>query len=490
MTMPIIALIGRKNVGKSTLFNKLTQKNDSLISPYPGSTRDRQYGFFQCKNFKSILIDTGGIDELHNNKNETIQSSIFYQTNLAIKESDILLYITDKRAHQSTSDNEIIKNLVKTEKKHIFFIINKIDNVKNLINNSLWEYPFYYTKHIMFISAMHGYGIKNLIKQLFLCIAKNKIGHNKNNLLNHIHKKILHSKNNTKKIKSTNNKIICTKLHTELPIIKKTEKNAVTLAIVGCPNSGKSTLINYILKTNRVIADSAPGTTRNSTSIPIIYNKQKYILIDTAGIQKNRNTTEKIYTLKTYQIIKTAQIVLFLNDISMGISNKDLQLLHFILKNSAALIIAINKWDKISKTSQHTIKQSLYNKIHFIHYTKIYFISALYGTGIKKLFQSIHNTHLNSIKNITTTKLISILYAATTKVPPPPFNKSKQIKLKHIHIGKNNPLTFIIHGPHANKLPKHYQQYLKNFFYRTLKITGILLHIYFKNTAKSLLNKK
>ncbi|URJ28250.1 ribosome biogenesis GTPase Der [Candidatus Blochmannia vicinus (nom. nud.)] len=472
---PIITLIGQKNVGKSTLFNKLTHTHDALISNYPGLTRDRQYGYFQCKQFKSILIDTGSIDKpYHSINTEDIQNYITHQTISAIKEANIILFLTDRQTI-ATSVNYDIVNFLKKLKKPIFMVINKIDDIQYHIHNIMWDYYSFGIKNVIFISAIHGNGINNLLENISLLISKNISSYKNNisrtNLNETIHKNYITSSSYNEKNNSTN----------------------ITLAVVGRPNSGKSTFINYVLRKDRMITCNTPGTTRNCIHIPIIYNKQKYTLIDTAGVRKRKkidNIAEKISISKTLQIIKTAHILLFMGDVDLGISDQDLYLLRFIVNNGNALIIIFNKWDKISADLRYKTKEALYKKINFINFRKIHFISALHGEGIKTLFQSIKETHLHSCftKTISTTRLINILHKAVSKFPPP-LLYGKKIKPKYIHVGKRNPLTLIIHGNHVTKLPNSYKRYLKKYFYRMLNITDILLNIQFKDTIHPFINK-
>ncbi|URJ23308.1 ribosome biogenesis GTPase Der [Blochmannia endosymbiont of Camponotus sp. C-003] len=471
--LPIITLIGQKNVGKSTLFNKLTHTHDALISNCPGLTRDRQYGYFQCKQFKSILIDTGGIDKFcSSTQTENIQNYVTYQTTLAIQEANILLFVMDRQSVE-TSINYDIFNFLKKIKKNILIVINKIDNIPCHINTMTWDYWSFGTTNIIFISALHGHGIDNLLGNISSLISKNILI-----FKNHISKNEINNIFYPNAITNSS----CDKIDP-----------AITVAVVGRPNSGKSTFVNHVLKETRMITCSTPGTTRNCIHTPTIYNQQKYILIDTAGVQKNKkidNVEDQISIARTLKIIKTAHILLFVGDVNLGISDQDLYLLRFIMHHGKTLIIVINKWDLISPDLRNTIKKNLYKKINFINFTQIHFISALHGLGIKKLFETINTTNLYShyAKTINTACLMRILHDAISKYPPP-LLYGKRIKPKYVHVGKHEPFTLIIHGTHVSKLSDDYKRYLKKYFYRMLKITGLLIHIQFKDNINPFINK-
>lgn len=478
MKLPVIALIGQKNVGKSTLFNRLTRTNDALIANYSGLTRDRQYGYICCKLFKSIIIDTGGIDELYFSNSIKVKNGVYYQTELAIKESDIILFVVDGRDSETSVDHSIISFLRKLNKS-IFVIINKIDDIKNNKYSMFWECYNFGIENII-ISAMHGYGISNLLKKLSFYISR-KIVDNNTNCMLIMNQDIFSKKCRLKKF---------------FPISSSIKNNFIILAVVGCPNVGKSTFVNKILGKERIITCDIPGTTRDSIYTYTIYNEQCYILIDTAGVRRKKkiynNIVEKISISKTFQVVKDAHIILFMVDANIGISDQDLFTLKCVMNIGMSLIIIVNKWDEIPVRMHYAVKEILYKKISFIEFFKIHFISALHEHGIKNVFESIQIifNKLINVRSINTSKLTRIMRVAIAKFPPPLLRGNVKIQPKYVHIGGYNPLILIIHGSHVSKLPSNYQRYLKNFFYKNLNIEGVILHIRLKDSFNTFYSKK
>ncbi|ADV33913.1 GTP-binding protein engA [Candidatus Blochmanniella vafra str. BVAF] len=469
----IVVLVGQKNVGKSTLFNRLTQNYRALVADYFGVTRDRQYGYIQHKNDKCIIVDTGGVDE---SSDSFLQNAINYQTNLAIREADIVLFVVNGRAYESSIDYNIIGNLRKLGKNNIFVVINKIDNFRFKNKNLETKYSYYSfgIKEVIVISAMHGYGIDILLDKIFLKIKKEVFLDKKNTLC-------LIDKKNKKTVSLVS------------------ENNSIKLAVVGRPNSGKSTFINYVVQESRVITSSIPGTTRDSVYIPIICYNQKYMLIDTAGIRRGNNKyidnlPERISVLKTFQVIKDAHVILLIIDINEGIVDQDLSLLNFIIRHGRSLVIALNKWDNFSpliKNSKSIILQSLTRKLNFLGFStvKMHFISSLYGYGVKLLFKSIEKIHFDASKIINTVFLTSIMNKAITECTPPFVSKVRGggiPKFKYVHIGGYDPITIIIYGTQINRLPNEYRKYLKKYFCRALNFDGIFFHLKFKEGVKSM----
>ncbi|MFI4847417.1 MAG: ribosome biogenesis GTPase Der [Candidatus Makana argininalis] len=444
--IPIITIVGHQNVGKSTIFNRLTKTNKALVQNNPGLTRDRQYGYFKCKNIKCILVDTGGIK---NSKNE-IDLKILKQTFLAIEESNIILFVLDGKKGITNEDINIAKKLRKIKKKK-FIIVNKTD----CLNINLYKNEFYKLGmgKIFFISAKHNIGIYKFTKYLNVFINsieknnyyKNNVEIFKNDIINNDYKK--------KNIKSK--------------IIK--------ISIIGRPNVGKSTLINKLIKNDRLLVHNTPGTTRDSIINYIKYKDNKYILIDTAGIKKKRNIFSKleiISIIKTFDSINKSNISLLMIDASEGVLKQDISLINLIIKKGVSIIILVNKCDKITLQDKKIIKKKLDIKINFFKFIKIHFISALKEEGIFKIFKS--------IKKIFNQYKLKLNSALVTKVIKKSINNNKisifknnLIKFKYAHIGGYNPLKIIIHGNNLKYIKKNYKKYILNYFRFFFNLSGI-----------------
>ncbi|WP_408608455.1 ribosome biogenesis GTPase Der [Candidatus Annandia adelgestsuga] len=366
----------------------------------------------------------------------------------------MVLFLVDALTGILYDDYEITKYLRYIYKKKIFLIVNKVDN-ENLKNCS---YEFYKLgfKNISFLSTAHHYGIKKFLDIKLIPYIKNI--KKKNNLNKNYEFKFYY--NNIK-------------------------KNNIKIAIIGSPNVGKSTLINFLYKSKRIIVDNKPGTTRDSIYVPIKYNNKLYTFIDTAGIKKKNNIDsiiEKFSIIRSFKEIKISKIIILIIDVKINISQKDLSLIYNIIKSGKAIIIAFNKSDKISKYQKINIKNNIINKFKFINFIPICFISALYGKGIKYLFFLIQKVlNLNNKKKINTSLLNKILNESTSKHPPSIYKKYRT-KLKYAHIGTYDPFTIIIHGNHINGINNIYKKYLINFFRIKLNIIGIPIKIIFKES--------
>lgn len=470
---PVIALVGQRTVGKSTLFNRLTFTNAALVSNSNlGCTRDRQYGYIQYNKYKSVLIDTGGFDESFDIK---LQNSINNQIFLAIQEAHIIFVVVSGRFKESSVDYSIIAYLRKLE-KDVFVVVNKVDDFV-LYKKKYIVYDYYSLgiKNVIAVSAIHGYGINNLLEQAFLKIHKKLYSYNVKNVL-HINSDSLNKKKSIQSLSYNHN-------------------DSIKLAIVGRPNSGKSTFINFILKTNRMITSSISGTTRDCIYIPTVYNNQKYILIDTAGVRKKRkinDIVERVAVSKTFQVLKDSNITLFMLDAYEGVVDQDLSLLRLIADYSKSLIIVINKWDLsgIINTHKHVVESFLYTRINFLPSFKVHFISSLYGSGIKFLFKSLKEIYTLSMQNFSTSQLTRIMYKAVIKYPPPLICGTRIApKPKYVHIGGYEPITIVVHGTQVSKLSCEYRRYLKNFFYQELHLNSILVRIRFKDSNNPFAHK-
>ncbi|QCI20722.1 ribosome biogenesis GTPase Der [Buchnera aphidicola (Brachycaudus cardui)] len=443
---PIIVLIGRTNVGKSTIFNCLTKSRNALVANHPGVTRDRQYGYCKSEdlNRKIILIDTAGLDI----KSNEIEKKAYEQTLIAIQESHLILFIVDARDGLMPQEFEISKKIRQYEKKTIL-IINKIDGINNTFNiNEFYSLGF---NKIHKVSASHNQGINTLIIKYFIPWINLEFKKEKKTILNYQYSEI-----------------------------KKLETK---IAFIGRPNVGKSTLINSILKEERMITCNTPGTTLDSVSTPIKYNNNNYILIDTAGAsRKNKNLSiiEKFSIIKTLQSIEKSNVILLMIDACNKICSQDLLLSDFILKSGKGIVIVINKWDRLNYSEKKQFKETIKNKLKFLFFSRIHFISALYQKGIFQLFKSIHEAHEDSKKTISTSILTKTMHMAIKKHQPP-IIKGRRIKLKYAHLGSSHPPKIIIHGNQVTYLSSPYKRYLINFFYNSLQIKGTPIKIQFKD---------
>jgi len=434
--IPIIALIGQQNVGKSTLFNVLTHSRDSLVLNIPGTTRDRIYGSGYDNNQKYIFIDTGGI----NDENSKMQELINYQTELAIKESDLILYIINGKKNISLNDKTLTKK-IRSIGKLCILIINKIDNQDlELAKLNFFDLGFL---NIIAISALH----KRNIYSLFKCISQN-ISQKKNSL-KQVSKKIL-----------------------------------IKFSIIGRPNVGKSTLVNKLVNQNhRVLTNKISGTTRDSVSIYLEKDKYNYIITDTAGIRKNgkiKEITEKFAILKTFSSIKKSHISVIICNAEEGLKQQDLHILNFSMKLGTSILLIFNKWDCISLKKKNYIKKELTKRFLFTsQFIKIVFISALYENNFNYLFKIINNIYYHSNHKFSTQKLTKVLQEAV-KNHKPPLVCGKKIKFYLSHYIGNNPYKIIIYGKRTNYIKKSYIRYLSSFFKRSFKLIGIPFEIKFK----------
>ncbi|CAL4325789.1 ribosome biogenesis GTPase Der [Buchnera aphidicola] len=446
-----ITIIGRLNVGKSTLFNKLTKTKDALTNYFPGLTRDRKYGYINIEKEKILLIDTAGI--ILNPKN--IEIKIFKQTITAIKEANLILFIVNNQDGLMEEDKEIARK-IRTCQKNTIVIVNKSENLnKNLASIEFHSLGF---KEVHPISAIHGTGINSLINKHIIP------------LVNQYHLSI--DKYNTKLLIINKEKIE-----------KYKEKKNIKIAVLGKPNVGKSTLINTFLKEERVITDSQPGTTRDSIWIPIKNSKKNFTFIDTAGVNKKNKKDDiinKIIKKDTLKNIKYAHIVLIIIDATENITDQDISLCNTVLKTGRAIIIVINKCDMLKKKVKQEIKKNIKYKLRFLKFTKIHYISAIQSKGIKKLYKSIHITYKSTKYDFNTSKLTKIMENAIKKQEPPTV-KGSRIKLKYAHAGGHNPPTIIIHGKKTKYLSQSYKKYLKNYFQNKLELIGSSINLYFKD---------
>ncbi|MFB0982020.1 MAG: ribosome biogenesis GTPase Der [Alteromonadaceae bacterium] len=465
--LPVVALVGRPNVGKSTLFNRLTRSRDALVADYPGLTRDRQYGQAKVEDHPFIVIDTGGI----NGNEQGIDALMAEQSLMAIAEADAVLFMVDARDGLTSADIGIADYLRKQNKK-IFLVANKVDGIDaDSAVAEFYELSLGDTVHK--IAAAHGRGVTQLLT-LALTPHIEALGEAREND-EFDGEQEFSGKTDEEKI-------------AEAPF----ENDKIKLAIIGKPNVGKSTLTNRILGEDRVVVFDAPGTTRDSVYIPMEHNGREYTLIDTAGIRRRKNVTdvvEKYSVIKTLRAIEDANVCLLIIDAREGITDQDLSLLGFILEAGRSLVLAVNKWDGLEEHVKDRIKTELDRRLGFIDFARIHFISALHGTGVGHLYESVEEAFISATKRISTSMVTKILDMAAFDHQPP-MSQGRRIKLKYAHAGGYNPPIIVIHGNLAKKLPVSYKRYLMNYYRKSLKIMGTPIRIEFRETSNPFAGKK
>ncbi|QYN42883.1 ribosome biogenesis GTPase Der [Gilliamella sp. ESL0443] len=465
--VPVVALVGRPNVGKSTLFNRLTRTRDALVADFPGLTRDRKYGRAEIKGHEYIVIDTGGIDGTE----DGVESFMAEQSLQAIEEADIVLFLVDARAGAMPADHAIAKHL-RAREKATFLVANKIDGID--ADSAISDFYSLGLGDIHPIAASHGRGVNVLIETVL--------------------DPIFHFEDEQHEILSNDSE------DEELPeSYDDIEDEAdslinqpIKVAIVGRPNVGKSTLTNRILGEERVVVYDMPGTTRDSIYIPMTRDDREYILIDTAGVRKRgkvTETVEKFSVIKTLQAIEDANVVILVIDAREGISDQDLSLLGFIINSGRSLVIAVNKWDGLSQDIKEQVKTTLDDRLDFIDFARLHFISALHGSGVGNLFDSIQEAYDCATRRVNTALLTKIMQMAQDDHQPP-LVKGRRVKLKYAHAGGYNPPIVVIHGNQVEDLPDSYKRYLMNYFRRSLKIMGSPIRIQFKEGANPFEGRK
>lgn len=440
---PVIALVGRPNVGKSTLFNRLTRSRDALVADFPGLTRDRKYGTGELGTKDYLLIDTGGLS----GEDEGIDTYMASQTWAAVEEANILLFLVDAVDGLNAADEMVATRLRQTGKT-VYLIINKTDRVDP--DQAAAEFYHIGFEGVYTIAAAQNKGVIKMIEEVLKPYPKREEQK------------------------------------------EDDDPDNIRLAFIGRPNVGKSTLVNRILGEERVVAFDQPGTTRDSIFIPFERDGQKYTLIDTAGVRRRsrvNDTIEKFSIVKTLQAIEDAHVVIMVLDAHENIAEQDAHLLGLILDAGRALVLAINKWDGLEQYDRGIIKHQLEVKLPFLDFAERHFISALHGTGVGHLFESVQKAHQSSMLKVPTSRLTNILETAVD-VHQPPLVRGRRIKFKYAHQGGSNPFILVIHGNQTNSTPNAYKRYLMNYFRKTLKLVGTQVRIEFKGTENPYEGKK
>ncbi|WP_297929153.1 ribosome biogenesis GTPase Der [uncultured Aggregatibacter sp.] len=476
MTTPVVALVGRPNVGKSTLFNRLTRTRDALVADFPGLTRDRKYGHAHLAGHDFIVIDTGGIDGTE----EGVEEKMAEQSLLAIEEADIVLFLVDARAGLTSADIGIANYLRQRQNKTTVVVANKVDGID--ADSHCAEFYQLGLGEIAQIAASQGRGIANLMEQVLSPLAEKMAEKEEESAVENDDVSEMAQHDEWDEDFDFSNEEDTALLDEELAQEQTPDSQNIKIAIVGRPNVGKSTLTNRILGEDRVVVYDMPGTTRDSIYIPMERDGQQYTLIDTAGVRKRGKVhlaVEKFSVIKTLQAIQDANVVLLVIDARENISDQDLSLLGFILNAGRSLVIVVNKWDGLDTDVKDRVKSELDRRLDFIDFARVHFISALHGSGVGNLFDSVKEAYECATQKMTTSMLTRILQIAVDEHQPPMIS-GRRVKLKYAHPGGYNPPIIVIHGNQVDKLPDSYKRYLSNHFRRSLKIIGSPIRLQFQ----------
>ena len=476
MTTPVVALVGRPNVGKSTLFNRLTRTRDALVADFPGLTRDRKYGQAHLAGYDFIVIDTGGIDGTE----EGVEEKMAEQSLLAIEEADIVLFLVDARAGLTSADIGIANYLRQRQNKTTVVVANKVDGID--ADSHCAEFYQLGLGEIAQIAASQGRGIANLMEQVLSPLAEKMAEKEEESAVENDDVFEMAQHDEWDEDFDFSNEEDTALLDEELAQEQTPDSQNIKIAIVGRPNVGKSTLTNRILGEDRVVVYDMPGTTRDSIYIPMERDGQQYTLIDTAGVRKRGKVhlaVEKFSVIKTLQAIQDANVVLLTIEARENISDQDLSLLGFILNSGRSLVIVVNKWDGLNQEVKDRVKSELDRRLDFIDFARVHFISALHGSGVGNLFESVKEAYECATQKMTTSMLTRILQIAVDEHQPPMIG-GRRVKLKYAHPGGYNPPIIVIHGNQVDKLPDSYKRYLSNHFRRSLKIIGSPIRLQFQ----------
>ena len=426
---PIVVLVGRPNVGKSTLFNALTRSRDALVADVPGLTRDRIYGNGRVGDRPYLVVDTGGITDDRSMLGELMSA----QVHQAIAEADVVVLLVDGRAGPNAADRAIAGEIRRLGKTAVL-AVNKTEGMEPGL--AMAEFHDLVSEPVA-ISASHGDGIDELMQRVLGPLA-------------HVE---------------------------DEPVTGDVPR----IAVVGRPNVGKSTLVNAMLGEERVVVFDEPGTTRDSIYIPLERAERRYVLIDTAGVRRRGridDAIEKYTVVKTLQAIEAANVVLLVLDARQEVSEQDVSLAGRVLEEGRSLVLAVNKWDGLDESRRDWIKRELERKLPFLSFCPLHFISALHGAGVGALFPAIDRAYASARRVLPTPQLNRILQKAV-QVTAPPMVHGRRIKLKFIHQGGKNPPLLVIHGNQTESMPGYYIRYLSNVFRDALGLEGTPVRIEF-----------
>ena len=442
--LPVIALVGRPNVGKSTLFNRLTRTRDALVADVPGLTRDRKYGDGKLGERPYIVIDTGGLT----GDTDDLEGLMAQQSWQAVEEADLVFFMVDGRDGLTAGDQQIVAALRRTGKQQLL-VVNKTDGVD--ADTVMADFFSLGAGEPHPIAAVHGRGVMALMDAAMQLLPEAAVDP-----------------------------------------LETVDDDRIKVAVVGRPNVGKSTLINRMMGEERVLAFDMPGTTRDSIFIPFERDATAYTLIDTAGVRRRARVSEaveKFSVIKTLQAIDAANVVVLLLDAQQEISEQDASLAGYIAEKGRALILAVNKWDGLDDYARGNIVDQLERRLPFIDYATTCYISALHGSGVGDLFPEIESAYASAMRELPTPALTTMLEKIVQEHQPP-MVKGRRIKLRYAHEGGRNPPIIVIHGNQTERVPPTYKRYLANAFRSAMKLSGTPIRIEFKTGSNPFKGRK
>ncbi|NNF51669.1 MAG: ribosome biogenesis GTPase Der [Gammaproteobacteria bacterium] len=434
--LPVIALAGRPNVGKSTLFNMLTRSRDALVADEPGLTRDRQYGFGKVGPVPYIVVDTGGLS----GETEGLAGLMAEQTMRALAEADHILLMVDGREGLTATDQQIAERL-RRMRSPVALVVNKAEGADpDMIAADFHSLGL---GEPLAISSAHGHNVAALMDVILA-------GH-----------------------------------EADESEPETDPRDGIRVAVIGRPNVGKSTLINRLLGDERQLAFDQPGTTRDSVAIPFESDGQAYTLVDTAGVRRRSKVPEgieKFSVIKALQAIDQANVIIAVLDAHEAVTDQDATLMGLAVSRGRAMVVAVNKWDGIDEHQRDTIRRQIDVKLPFLEFAETHFISALHGSGVGLLLGSAKKAFAAATRDMPTNRLTEVLEQAIQKHPPP-LSRGRRIKLRYAHQGGRNPPLIVIHGNQVERTPKSYRRYLINTFRQAFKLAGTPVRIEFKAGA-------
>jgi GTPase len=443
--LPTVAIVGRPNVGKSTLFNRLTRTRAALVADFPGLTRDRHYGRGRSGDRPFLVVDTGGFEPV---AKDGILHEMAKQTRQAIAEADVVVYLVDGRAGLTEQDKSIA-DLLRRSGRPVVLAVNKAEGLAP--ERAVAEFHELGIGEPYAISSAHGDNVGALIELALACVPDDAD----------------------------------VEAATDAARESAGEGARIKVAIVGRPNVGKSTLVNTLLGEERVIAFDQPGTTRDSIYLDFERDGRRYTLIDTAGVRRQGKVieaVEKFSVIKTMQAIEDANVVVLLLDAEHDVTEQDAHLAGYILEAGRALVVGVNKWDAASSTHREDVKRDIDRKLAFLDFAHFHYVSAREGRGVAELLRSVDRAYAAAMAKLPTPKLTRILQAAVERQQPPRAGMGRP-KLRYAHQGGQNPPLVIIHGTALSQIPDSYRRYLEHFFSDAFELRGTPLRIQFKTGA-------